>query len=134
NACPVPEEYEGCDPGIGVNRFIPLRVTLEDKDYIYGVDCDCLPVAEAACGNYVCLDLSANGQVFFWDHELPSFPIKLADSFTQFLDMLVPWELDKATLEAAEVIEVWTAPGFMRWLKENDPDCLIDPDSVEDPE
>ena len=100
----------------GVNRFIPLRKTLAERQYIDHVSMEFLPVAWAEGGNYVCVNLE-RGWVFFWDHEQPSGELKLAESFAQFLEMMAPFDVSKIELKPDQVKKAWIDPDFLKGLE-----------------
>jgi cell wall assembly regulator SMI1 len=100
----------------GINRFIPLGETVSERRYIDHVSVKFLPVAWASCGNYVCLDLERGG-VFFWDHEEPSGDLKLAESFSQFLEMLAPFDVKNIELKPGQVKKAWIDPDFLKGLE-----------------
>lgn len=100
----------------GVDRFIPLRETLSERQFIDRVGVEFLPLAWASCGNYVCLDLERGG-VFFWDHEEPSGNLKAAESFRQFIDMLAPFDVQSVKLKPGQVIKAWIDPDFLKSLE-----------------
>lgn len=100
----------------GVNRFIPLRDTISERRYIDHVSVEFLPAAWAEGGNYVCLDLKRGG-VFFWDHEEPSDDLKLAESFSQFLEMLAPFDVKNIELKPGQVRKAWIDPDFLKGLE-----------------
>lgn len=97
-----------------VRRFIPLDELLSIKHRIGDLLCEFLPVAYDSCGNYVCLDLDAGGEVFFWDHEEPSDRLRLAPSFTAFLDMLEPFDPSTIELKPEQIKKVWVDPKFLQ--------------------
>ncbi len=106
----------GSENDCGVSQFIPLRETLAERRYIENAGVECLPVAWAEGGNYVYLDLKRDG-VFFWDHEEPSGDQKLAESFSEFLDMLAPFDVKDIELKPGDVKEVWIDPDFLKGLE-----------------
>ena len=82
-----------------------------------------LPIADASCGNLVCLVLKGPqlGNVFFWDHELeadegepPSDKnvFKIADSFSNFLFKLRKFDESKILLKEGQVKRAWANPNF----------------------
>src|SRR5437588_6280854 len=76
----------------GVNRFIPLNEIQKERTRIEHLPRRAYPVAWAEGGNYVLIDEDRNSAVFFWDHEVPEVPAKLANSFDAFLDLLEPFD------------------------------------------
>jgi cell wall assembly regulator SMI1 len=101
----------------GINEFIPLNKVSSEKKNVDGVSCCFLPVAWAEGGNYVCLDLDAGGEVFFWDHEEPSDKLRLALTWNQFLMMLEPFDVSKIELKPGQVKSAWIDPDFLKGLK-----------------
>ena len=76
----------------GVNQFIPLANLQEQRAQVVGrLAKKYLPIAWAEGGNYVCLNLD-DGSVSFWDHEDSAEPTRLAGSFSDFLDVLRPFD------------------------------------------
>ncbi len=106
------------DISAGVSRFIQLKETIEHKLHIDGVSCAFLPVAEASCGNYVCLDLDEGGRVFFWDHEEPSSALTITEDFTGFLDLLKPFNPSMVELKPEQVVSVWVSPKLRKRMEE----------------
>ena len=74
-------------------------------------------MAWAEGGNYVFVDEAMNGAVFFWDHEIPEEPTKLADNFQAFLDGLQPFDVKSIELKPGQVKRVWVDPEFLKKLK-----------------
>jgi cell wall assembly regulator SMI1 len=109
------EIYEN---SLGVSRFIPLMRIITEGKHIDGVSCRFIPVAEDSCGNYVCLDLDTDGEVFFWDHEDPSDDIRLANSWKEFLESLEAFDVDKIDLGSIKVISSWINPEFQKMIQE----------------
>jgi cell wall assembly regulator SMI1 len=97
-----------------VNQFIPLQYIISERKYVEHVEF--LPVAWASCGNYVCIDLERGG-VVFWDHEDPSGDLRLAESFSQFLEMLAPLHVTTIELKPGQVKEAWIDPDFLKGLE-----------------
>lgn len=73
-------EYDGAKPPTnifpidsandsGVNRFIPSRRFLLEREKIEGLPDRAFPIAWAEGGNYVLIDIDAGEAVLFWDHE-----------------------------------------------------------------
>ncbi len=100
----------------GVNEFIPLEKILSESKHVGEVACRFIAVAWAEGGNYVCLDLDSGGEVFFWDHELPSDQLRLAKDWNGFLQMLQPFDVSKIELKPGQVKKVWVDPDFLKKL------------------
>lgn len=71
-----------------VNQFIPAEKIINECTYIENLPEKSYPIAWDSCGNYVFIDESKNGAVFYWDHELPDEITEIAGSFSEFLDIL----------------------------------------------
>ncbi|HTV41604.1 MAG TPA: SMI1/KNR4 family protein [Candidatus Sulfotelmatobacter sp.] len=109
----------GKDNNAGVNQFIPISEIWEERQDIDNIPRQAYPIARASCGNYVLLDESKGGQVYFWDHELPvDNIIKLANNFDEFLSMLEPLDINSIKLKPGQVKKVWFAPDFLKRIKE----------------
>lgn len=100
----------------GVNEFIPLRRVRKECTFIEDLSDDRIPIAWAEGGNYVCLDVSKKGGVFFWDHEEPDKDAKLANSFSHFIELLAPFDPNSVELEPDQVKSAWIDPDFLKSL------------------
>ena len=100
----------------GVNGFIPLRRILSERDNIENIPTKAFPIAWAEGGNYVFIDIAADGGVFFWDHEQPESPTFLAASFTAFIDMLSPFDSASVKLDPNQVKRALIDPDFLKSL------------------
>jgi hypothetical protein len=123
--------YNGARPGAnifmipggnnsGVNDFLPLKEIKEERDYIDGVACQFIPIADASCGNYVCMNLDKGGEIFFWDHELPSSNPTLATDFDSFLNMLEPFDIAAIKLYPEEMKGGWIDPDFLKAIQQQE--------------
>ncbi|MBE0581672.1 SMI1/KNR4 family protein [Devosia sp.] len=101
----------------GVNGFIPVRDIAREAQNIENLGAGSFPIAWAEGGNYIIIDRASGGAVFFWDHELPGSPTKLADSFLSFLDLLEPFDATTIQLKPGQVITTWIDPDFLKTLK-----------------
>lgn len=100
----------------GVNEFIPLRRIPKECTFIENLGDGRIPIAWAEGGNYVCLDISTVGGVFFWDHEEPERDMKLADSFSRFIELLEPFDPNSVELRPGQVKSAWIDPDFLKSL------------------
>lgn len=100
----------------GVNEFIPLHRIRKECTFIENLGDDRIPIAWAEGGNYVCLDVSKGGGVFFWDHEEPERDAKLADSFSRFMELLAPFDPNSVELKPGQVKSAWIDPEFLKSL------------------
>jgi hypothetical protein len=99
----------------GVNGFIPFAQIPAERALINEELPDrAIPVAWAEGGNYVFLHLQQNGSAFFWDHEDPEQPTKLSDTFSEFLDLLKPFDVSSIELKPGQVKSVWIDPDLLR--------------------
>jgi hypothetical protein len=86
-----------------------------------------LPIAEAECGNMVCISVvrESFGYVYYWDHELEndydetlfSPLVEIAPDFDTFLRLLNPFSLDDVEIKEEDVLESWVDPDFLETLK-----------------
>jgi hypothetical protein len=100
----------------GVNQFIPAAQIEIERGRIENISEKAYPVAWASSGNYILIDENKNGAVFFWDHELPDKKTELAASFSEFLELLEPFDISKVKLEPGQVKRVWIDPEFLKKL------------------
>lgn len=97
----------------GVNRFIPARQYLSERERVGDLPPRAFPLAWAEGGNYVVIDIDAGGSAHFWDHETAELT-KLADSFDGFLDLLQPFNVDDIELKPGQVKSVWVDPDLLK--------------------
>jgi hypothetical protein len=100
----------------GVNRFIPLSDILSERRNLETLPTTAFPIAWAEGGNYVFIDMAAEGAVFFWDHEQPEPPTLLASDFASFLNMLEPFDPASIKLRPGQVKRAWIDPDFLKSL------------------
>jgi hypothetical protein len=98
----------------GVNQFIPVSEILHERNRIENIPKRAYPVAWAEGGNYVFVDEGRSGAVFFWDHELPQEIVQLAPSFSSFLEILEPFDVNTIELKPGQVKKVWIDPEFLK--------------------
>jgi len=101
----------------GVSQFTPLDRLRSETDGVDGVAGRFVAAASDDCGNYVCVRLSDVEEVFFWDHELPHEQRRLAATWSEFLEMLEPFDPRSVTLKPGQVKRAWINPNFLRKLK-----------------
>ena len=115
-------KYDGAEPesnkfmvgetnDSGVNEFFPVKRIISEMKHIENLPKHAFPIAWAEGGNYVFVDLSREGAVFFWDHEQPDIEYSLAKKFCGFLETMEPFDLNSIKLMPGQVLEVWKAPG-----------------------
>lgn len=133
--CSIPDdlkkfflEFNGSKPEIniftisqnnesGVNELIPVSKIDGERKYLDHVGKRVFPIAVAEGGNYVVIDLDQGQSVYFWDHEEPQNLIKLASGIYEFLDILMPFDLDSIELQKGQVESAWIDPDFLKNLK-----------------
>ncbi len=119
-------QYDGAEPETnvfkigdtnksGVNGFIPVRDILDERVSIENLPSTALPVAWAEGGNYVFIDVASRA-VYFWDHEQPIPPVRIASDFAAFIEMLEPFDPGSVELKPGQVISAWIDPEFRKSL------------------
>lgn len=108
----------GTSNDCGVNGFIPVRDIPREMQRIENLPKKSFPIAWAECGNYVFINQADAGSVFFWDHEV-EVPVKLADTFRSFLELLEPFDVSTVKLKPGQVIKAWVDPDFLKSLKKD---------------
>ena len=120
-------DYDGAEPetnvvsiseknASGVNRFIPARDILREREGIENIPPRAIPMAWDGCGNYFILDITT-GEVLFWDHETADLT-RIAESFEGFLSTLQPFNPDDVELKPGQVKTAWVDPDFLKSLGE----------------
>lgn len=101
-----------------VNGFIPSTDIAQEAQNIENLGAQSFPIAWAEGGNYILIDRASGDAVFFWDHELPDSPTRLADSFLSFLDLLKPFDAATIQLKPGQLISARIIdPDFLKSLK-----------------
>lgn len=101
-----------------VSAFIPIKDIIHEMQYIENIPCKAFPVAWAEGGNFILMNQAAQGEILFWDHELPEEMLKIADSFDHFLDSLKPFDINSVKLKPGQVQKAWIDPNFLKSLQE----------------
>ncbi len=96
---------------VGVNRFIPVKQILEEAIKLAPLSEGCFPIAWAEGGNYILIDESQNGAIFFWDHESQEEPLKIALNFDSFLLQMKPFSIE---VDRRRATRSWINPEFLR--------------------
>jgi hypothetical protein len=100
----------------GVNGFIPVEEIVREIRNIENLPKGSFPFAWAEGGNYVFINEAQGGTVYFWDHEAPDRLVRLADSFSSFLDLLEPFDVTEIKLKPGQVKKAWIDPDFLKNL------------------
>lgn len=95
----------------GVDEFIPAQESIRIPHVVDGFPAHALAVARASGGNFVYL-APTNFSVYFWDHEVENADIKLANSFGEFLEKILPSDVSQVKLKPGQVKRVWGNPDF----------------------
>jgi hypothetical protein len=103
--------------GSGVRQFIPIIEIEKERSYIENISSMAYPIATDDSGNFILIDESRGGAVYFWDHEMPLEMIQLASNFSEFLDSLAPFDINTVQLKPGQVKRVWIDPEFLKKLK-----------------
>lgn len=101
------DEHRSAD----VERFIPAADITRVRDAVEGFPKNMLPFAEATGGNLIYMD-AADGTIYFWDHEVDSGDVRIADSFDKFLRMLEKFDINQIKLKPGQVKRIWGDPNF----------------------
>ncbi|HEU5080519.1 MAG TPA: SMI1/KNR4 family protein [Opitutaceae bacterium] len=101
----------------GINRFIPISNLINERAYIENIPSKAYPVAWAEGGNYVFIDEDRNGAVFFWDHEQPEVTVELAETFSEFLNLLEPFDIHSVKLKPGQVKRIKVNPDLLKKFK-----------------
>jgi len=106
----------------GVSKFVPFDKALYEKSLMEQTGpTNFVPIAHASGGNYVCMSIKTSelGSIYFFDHEIPGEKAltKVAQSISQFLDMLRPFSVDDVQLDPNDDGEVWIDPDFLEKIK-----------------
>jgi len=96
----------GSDNDADVSQFVPVREIPTLMETIQDLPSGAFPVAHAAGGNFVLINASQGGAVYFWDHELPSQPVKLADNLRQFLTNISPFDINTVPIDPDQIKSV----------------------------
>ncbi len=98
----------------GITRFISVKDVVAERQYVDDIAQNAYPIAFSEGGNYVVLDQSRGGAIFFWDHEVEEGMSKIADDFDAFMEMLEPFDLSDIDTSADEGATVWVDPEFLK--------------------
>lgn len=108
---PEDNTFDVPDNQSGVRAFISLADVPQLRREIDGFPKTGVPVAEDGCGNYVWLK-PETGEILFWDHEIESDGVVIANNFEAFIASLQPFDRDSAQLQPGQVKHVWIHPDF----------------------
>lgn len=97
----------------GINEFTLVKDIIGERSYFESIGDHAYPIALSEGGNYVVLDQGQGGAIFFWDHELDEFS-QIADSFTEFLEMIEPFDEASVKLAPGQVKSAWIDPDFLK--------------------
>ena len=101
----------------GINAFIAVKDIAKEMSLIESLPKRSFPIAWAEGGNYVFIDQSESGAVFFWDHEQPDKIARLADSLHSFLERLEPFDIRTFKLNPGQVKKAWIDPDFLKSIQ-----------------
>jgi len=123
-----PESNEFAVPAIhggsGVNDFLALAEVVAEKERRRDrVPSNAWPIAYAEGGNLVCLVVGERAGVYFWDHEQEAEEgqpatwanmFLLSETFSGFLDVLRPFDVNSIELKPGQVISAWIDPSLLK--------------------
>jgi hypothetical protein len=98
----------------GVNDFIPVKKIANEIRAIGSLPSGAYPIAWAEGGNYIIVNETENGAVFFWEHEKVDGVVRLASNFNSFLRMLEPFDINSIELKPGQVKKAWIDPDFLK--------------------
>lgn len=101
----------------GVTAFIPVKEIGNEMPRIENLPDKSFPVAWAEGGNYIFINQTDGGAVFFWDHEQPESIVRLASGFRSFLELLEPFDVTTIKLKPGQVKKAWIDPDFLIGLQ-----------------
>jgi hypothetical protein len=107
----------GATNDAGIDGFIPMRKIPSEMLCVECLPKRAYPVAWASGGNYVFINQAEDGAVYFWDHERPESPIKIAENFRSFLSAIEPFDIASVKLKPGQVKKAWIDPDFLKSLK-----------------
>ncbi|WP_447941304.1 SMI1/KNR4 family protein [Brevundimonas mediterranea] len=99
------------DNQASVRAFISLTDAHRLRREIDGFPTIGVPIAEDDCGNYVWVK-PQTGEILFWDHEVESDGVVIANDFDAFIAALKPFHRGSVKLQPGHVARVWVRPGF----------------------
>jgi hypothetical protein len=108
----------------GINVEDYNEIFIQFKALTNRIPQNCLPIARVEGGNILCLNLNTEGygNILLWDHEKEtSFDdINVNDlelisySFSEFIELISPYNPDEEDLSSYEVKEAWIDPDFLK--------------------
>ena len=130
NRCTLPTDDCGC----GVTNFFDIiEIIANKRQMAYRVPYNALPIADAECGNLVCIVFGERAGIYYWDHEWESEEDEepwwenmhyLSPTFTEFWNSLEPFGPDDLELKPGqEEAKVWINPKYAdlveKWRKDS---------------
>lgn len=97
----------------GINEFTLVKNIISERSCLESIGDHAYPIALSEGGNYVVLDQGQGGAIFFWDHEIDEFS-QIADSFTEFLELIEPFDERSIKLAPGQVKSAWIDPDFLK--------------------
>ena len=107
----------GPDNNSDVAEFIPVTRIADERALIGNLPLASYPIAHDSSGNWIFINEAEQGAIFFQDHETDREPIKLADSFNEFVQLMKPLDQDSIELRHEQINRVWIDPDFLASLK-----------------
>ena len=100
-----------------IHSFLAVKEIPAAMRHIENLPPQTFPIARDDCGNYILLGTAGAGAVLFWDHEQPEALVKIAESFTAFLELLEPFDGSSVQLLPDQVKSAWIDPEFLKRLQ-----------------
>jgi hypothetical protein len=119
---------------ISVNYFFGLDLKVRTNELNYALSVfnnripkGYIPIASAEGGNLICINLASDtNTIYFWNHEEESEEgeeptiknmYKIADNFTNFLEMLEKFDASKVKVKKDDVVSSWIDPEFLKEIQ-----------------
>ncbi len=107
---PPSNVLSGTNYEVSVSAFLPASHVIDNANSIEGLSRGLLPFGEDGSGNFVCIGADDH-RVYFWDHEIDNDKV-IAESFSEFLERLEPFDLSSMTLKPGQDLGGWVDPDF----------------------
>jgi len=112
-------EIPGAKNESGINEFVEIKRLVREYELAGFKNLDgVVPIAFAEGGNYICLATKGKniGAIYFWDHEISDDTnalIKVANSISEFLGLLKPFNASEVKLKPSQVKSAWIDPKLL---------------------
>jgi hypothetical protein len=102
---------------IGIQGFVLMNEILSvKKSFEIAPPMPMLPIASCECGDYIYLDASSDGKVYYWDHESWDDYTLISETFGAFLESLKRYDGPPIVLDPKDIISSWEHPDYKEFL------------------